>query len=115
MKDYIACCGLDCETCKARLATIHDDDALRAEVAAAWSELNHIEITPSMINCTGCRIPGAKTPFSDTLCPIRQCALARKHPTCAPCPELRSCPKLSMVTSNNAAALRNLQSGGDAP
>lgn len=33
MNRYIACCGLNCEACEARLATIHNDDALRAKVA----------------------------------------------------------------------------------
>ena len=63
MNDYIAYCGLDCETCEARLATINNDDALRQKVAELWSDLNGVEITPAMIHCTGCRIPGVKTPF----------------------------------------------------
>ena len=29
MKKYIACCGLDCESCEARRATVNDDDSLR--------------------------------------------------------------------------------------
>ena len=29
MNDYIAYCGLDCENCEARMAAIHNDDALR--------------------------------------------------------------------------------------
>ena len=33
MKKYIAYCGLDCENCDARLATINDDAALRQRVA----------------------------------------------------------------------------------
>ena len=59
MKDFIAYCGLDCETCEARQATINNDDALRRKVAKLWSELNRAEITPAMINCTGCpcRLP----------------------------------------------------------
>ena len=28
MKDYIAYCGLDCEACEARQATLNDDDDL---------------------------------------------------------------------------------------
>ncbi|WP_197018259.1 DUF3795 domain-containing protein [Treponema sp. C6A8] len=32
MKDFIAYCGLDCETCEARLATINDDYELRETV-----------------------------------------------------------------------------------
>ena len=44
MKDFIACCGLDCEVCEARLATVNDDDALRQRVARLWTELNGVEI-----------------------------------------------------------------------
>lgn len=40
MKDLIAICGLDCETCDARIATLTDDNALREKTAKAWSELN---------------------------------------------------------------------------
>jgi len=29
MKEYIAYCGLDCEKCEARTATVNNDDALR--------------------------------------------------------------------------------------
>ena len=49
--DFIAYCGLDCETCEARLATVKDDPALRARAAAEWSELNRGEITPEMKDC----------------------------------------------------------------
>lgn len=59
-KDYIAYYGLDCETCEARLATVPDDQALREKVAKEWPELNGAEITPGMINCSGCRIDGVK-------------------------------------------------------
>ena len=59
------------------IATVNNDDDLRIKVAKEWSELNSVEITPEMINCAGCRIEGVKTPFCDSLCPIRQCALGR--------------------------------------
>ena len=109
MKEFIAFCGLDCENCDARLATVTNDDALRQKVAKLWSELNQVEITPEMINCTGCRIKGVKTPFCDSLCPIRQCALGRKVETCGACGEMDGCEKLSMITGNNAEALNNLK------
>ena len=50
MNMYIAYCGLNCETCEARLATANDDADLRQKVAKLWSELNGVEITPEMIN-----------------------------------------------------------------
>ena len=109
MKNYIAYCGLDCETCEARIATIHNDDAQRKKVAGLWSELNGVEITPEMINCVGCRINGVKTPFCESLCPIRQCAQGRGVETCGGCDCMESCEKLRAITGNNADALRRLK------
>ena len=109
MKEYIACCGLDCERCKARLATVNDDDSLRRKVAKEWSELNGVEITPEMINCVGCRIDGVKTPYCESLCPIRQCAMGRGVETCGDCGEMERCEKLGMIVKNNPNALQNLK------
>ena len=67
MNDYIAYCGLDCEACEARLATVYNDNELRIKVSKEWSELNGVEITPEIINCSGCRIPGVKTVYCDSL------------------------------------------------
>jgi len=111
MKKYIAYCGLDCETCEARLATTHNDDAQRKKVAGLWSELNGVEITPEMINCVGCRIDGVKTPYCDSLCPIRQCALRQGVETCGSCGKMERCEKLGAITENNADALRRLKTG----
>ena len=109
MKDFIAYCGLDCETCEARLATVNNDEALRQKVAAEWSELNGVEITPEMIHCVGCRIDGVKTPYCEALCPIRQCALEKNVPTCGGCREMGGCEKVAMILGNNADARKNLE------
>ena len=69
----IGCCGLDCEKCDARIATIANDNTLREKTAALWTKLNGVTILPETINCTGCRIEGAKTPFCDKLCPVHNC------------------------------------------
>ena len=111
MKEYIAYCGLDCEVCEARKATINNDNDLRVKVAREWSELNGVRITPEMINCAGCRIDGVKTPYCDSLCPIRQCGTDKGYETCADCGELESCEKVGMVTGNNPEALSNLKRG----
>ena len=86
MKNEIACCGLDCETCDAYLATIHDDQPLRERTARLWSELNRAPILPEHINCEGCRGDGAKTVFCESLCAIRRCALEKGVDTCGGCP-----------------------------
>ena len=79
----IGCCGLDCEKCDARIATITDDNALREQTATLWSKLNGVTITPEMINCVGCRIEGVKTPFCDKLCPVHNCVRKNGLDTCA--------------------------------
>ena len=108
MNKYIAYCGLDCKECEAYKATVNDDDELRIKVAKEWSELNNADITPQMINCQGCRLDGAKTPFCDKLCPIRQCAMKRGADTCGSCPEMENCDDLAMIINNNPEARKNL-------
>ena len=109
MKDFIAYCGLDCEVCEARIATVNDDEDLRRKVAKLWSELNGAEITPEMLHCTGCRIPGVKTPYCESLCPIRKCAQARNCATCGSCREMDQCEKLGKILANNPKARENLK------
>ena len=109
MNRFTAYCGLDCEKCEARIATVRDDNDLREKVAKLWSELNGVEITPEMISCSGCRIDGVKTPYCDSLCPIRQCALRKGVETCGNCAEMNDCSDLRAITGNNADALKNLK------
>ncbi len=108
MNGFTACCGLDCEKCDARIATINDDNELREKTAKLWTELNGVEITPYMINCTGCRISGAKTPFCDSLCEIRKCAREKGFNTCADCDYMEQCNILKPIISINAQAFKNL-------
>jgi len=106
---YIAYCGLDCEKCEARIATINNDDELREVVAKKWSEWNQCDIAPNMINCVGCKIEGQKTYFCDELCEIKKCVENNKYQTCGKCSGFESCNKLQMITSNNQEALNNLK------
>ena len=110
MNRYTAFCGLDCESCEARLATVNKDEALRRRVAALWSELNGVEIPPESIHCVGCRIEGVKTPYCEHLCPIRAGAREKTLETCGACPEMGTCEKLGAIIRNNPEALRRLES-----
>ena len=109
MNKLIACCGLDCEKCDARIATITNDDALREKTAALWSKLNGVTITPEMMHCTGCRVEGAKTPFCDSICPIRNCVREKGLETCADCARMEGCQTLGRISANNPSALENLK------
>lgn len=109
MNKFIAYCGLDCEKCEARIATINNDDNLREKVSKKWTEMNGIEITKDMINCEGCRMDGVKTPFCDNLCEIKKCASCNKLETCGSCEKLMTCDKVKMIIESNKEALDNLK------
>ncbi len=109
MRELIAICGLNCETCDARIATINNDDALREKTAKLWSELNGVPITAEMINCMGCRAIGVKTPFCSTLCLIRQCALKNELDTCGDCPKMEYCKTVGAIHRNNKEAMDRLK------
>ena len=108
MKELIACCGLDCEKCDARVATIANDDKLREETATKWREMyGSADITPESINCVGCRIDGVKIGhYAD--CEIRKCVQAKGFITCGDCNELDSCQIVSFVLQNVPDAKTNL-------
>lgn len=109
MKNLIACCGLDCEQCEARIATIKNDDALRREVAAKWCQLNHTDmITPETINCVGCRAEGVKFAFCQSMCQIRKCAMSKGFETCGQCPDINTCDHIKSLLEWNPIVKQNL-------
>ena len=105
----IGCYGLDCEKCDARIATLTNDNTLREKTAALWTKLNGVTILPEMINCTGCRIEGAKTPFCDKLCPAHNCVREKKLDTCADCEKMDKCSTLGDIIVNSPSVLNNLK------
>jgi hypothetical protein len=108
MNQFIACCGLDCEKCEARIATITNDDRLREEVAQKWSVMNNApEITAETINCAGCRTEGPKFGYC-SMCGIRSCALGKGFETCGQCAELDTCPTVAPVLQNAPEARETL-------
>lgn len=108
MKQLIACCGLDCENCDARIATLADDDRLREETARKWSVMNNApEITAASINCVGCRAEGVKFAYC-SFCEIRQCAESKGLDTCGNCADLDTCPTVAPVIQHAPEARVNL-------
>lgn len=105
----LAPCGLDCAQCEARIATLHHDEALKKEVAAKWSELNQVAISPDMIHCEGCLGAGEKTFYCEQLCPIRPCALKQGYSSCADCAKSEQCPLLEGILSSSPSARENLR------
>ena len=112
MNKWIAYCGLDCEHCDARIATVTQDEAMKKRVARLWSELNGAQITPDMSLCEGCRMDGRKTPYCASICPVRSCAMEREMETCGSCEDMEHCPKLQALLEHNEAARQNLLEQG---
>lgn len=108
MDKMIGYCGIDCSRCDVYIATINDDDELRAKTAEKWSELNRVTITPDMLNCVGCRCDGVKTYYCSDMCEIRKCAEAREYDSCGSCGEAVSCKKLAMIITDNEEARKNV-------
>ena len=110
MEKLIACCGLNCVNCDARIATVTNDDGLRAKTAETWSvQYQASGITPEMINCTGCREPGVKFGHCE-VCEIRNCVHSKGFQTCADCDQLEHCGIVGNVLQFVPEALENLKS-----
>lgn len=108
MKQLIACCGLDCEGCDARIATVTNDNVLRKKTAQKWSLLNNVEITAEAINCMGCRVDGVRTVFCSDQCEIRKCVFEKEFDTCGDCKELDNCHIVGAILQNAPGAKENL-------
>lgn len=111
MKPLIACCGLDCGSCDARIATVGNDDELREKTARKWSAMNQApEITAATINCMGCRAGGVKFAYCSDYCKIRKCVSEKGFDTCGDCKELDVCQIVGAVFQHNPGAKENLLS-----
>jgi hypothetical protein len=109
MEKLISCCGLNCETCEARIATVQNDDNLRKATAEKWQKMyNADSLTPDSINCTGCRMEGVKFAHCES-CKIRLCVNEKEYETCGDCPEMSTCDIVAMVHKYMPEAVENLK------
>ena len=110
MKKIIACCGLDCASCDARIATLKNDNELRKQTAEKWQVIHNApSITAEMINCTGCREEGIKFSHCNQ-CEIRSCTTLKGFITCAERDKLEICEILQNIHKYVPDALDNLKS-----
>jgi hypothetical protein len=108
MENIIACCGLNCAACEARIATVTNNNELRQETAEKWQKAyNASTITAEMINCTGCMEPGVKFHHCGE-CQIRNCAVAKGYKSCSECSDLTTCSIVSPIHKFAPEALQNL-------
>ena len=91
MDVMLAYCGLACETCPIRLATLEPDEVARAarreDIARILSEIYGMPSKAEDItDCDGCRA-GGRLLKGCRECPIRPCAMVRGVESCAFCPD----------------------------
>ena len=109
MEKLIACCGLNCETCDARIATVKNSDELRKATAESWQKMfNAGEIPYQSINCTGCRVEGVKFAHCNT-CEIRVCVNNKGYETCGDCPDMETCQIVAFIHKSAPDAVANLK------
>ena len=109
MGKLIACCGLNCSGCDARIATMANDNELRFQTAEKWKVQHSAPgLLPEMINCTGCCEAGVKFSHCNN-CEIRNCAISKNFQTCAECNKLESCPIIKNLHQFVPEALENLK------
>lgn len=109
MDHPIAYCGLNCEKCEARLATVNNDNTLRELVAKKWSAMNQVTITAEMINCLGCKGGDVQCYYCSHMCEIRKCAIANHYNNCGECNQMNSCTKLAPFIAHTPEIINNLK------
>ncbi|MDD8048460.1 MAG: DUF3795 domain-containing protein [Thomasclavelia sp.] len=109
MNKMIGYCGLNCRECEAYKATINNDEKMKEKVAKEWAKLNNAPITSDMINCLGCKGDGPKTPFCESICEIRRCAVSKEYDSCGQCNRKDTCEKLKPIINSQPKVLDNLK------
>jgi hypothetical protein len=104
----ISCCGIDCSSCEAKIATDLNDDQMRSEIAEKWRQTyNSPSISAKDINCVGCRQEGVK--FSHCLgCNIKKCAKDNGFEHCGQCDRMDSCLSIKAIHTHVPQARVNL-------
>ena len=110
MTENIAMCGLNCDECRAYIATKTKDRRLAGEIAKLWSNTIEGTYTADDIWCDGCH--SNKLHGWCLRCPVRLCAKEKEFAHCGTCDEY-PCKKLKdlysmWVESDPAKARANL-------
>ncbi|HRZ42069.1 MAG TPA: DUF3795 domain-containing protein [Bacteroidales bacterium] len=109
MEKIIACCGLNCATCDARIATVTNDIELLIETTEKWKVHYKVsDISAEMIKCTGCGEEGVKM-IHCSQCEIRSCVKSKNYQTCADCELMEKCAMVGKIHKYDPGTLGNLK------
>jgi hypothetical protein len=110
--EEIATCGLNCLECPVYIATLTNDQELKAKTAREWGAqyseyIGKTNLLTEDMNCEGCRSTRKRFLGCDH-CPIRKCSMGRNLTTCANCPEFETCVLLNGFFTVSPQAKENL-------
>jgi hypothetical protein len=108
MDTLTAPCGLQCASCPAYVATQTGDPAQVEGVAQSWARTWGVPVQPEHVWCDGCQGSSKRKWIGTWKCQVRACALERKVPTCAHCPDY-VCETLEKFFSNVPRTRKILQ------
>lgn len=109
MEKKVACCGLDCAACDARIATVSNNEQLLMETVEKWKvQFNATDLSIDMVRCTGCREEGVKM-IHCAQCEIKKCTTAKGYQTCAECEMLEKCELVWKIHQYDPTAMENLR------
>jgi hypothetical protein len=94
LSKYIAPCGFDCRECPAYKASHGGNEEDKKRLVERWSKAAGKAVTLEETLCDGC-VAGGRLVAYCADCAIRTCAQAKGYPTCAHCPEMPECPKIT--------------------
>lgn len=104
LDDLVAVCGFNCADCRAYKATKNNDLKELARLADEWTKSLGKTYAPEDILCDGCRVPGRRRVAYCAGCNIRVCALSKGYPTCAHCPDMPDCGKITQPKAREMLA-----------
>ena len=96
----LACCGLNCRDCPVYVATVTDDNALRAKLAREYA-VPGFSPGPEDMTCRGCH-SDAPCLAMCSQCPMRLCAMERGASNCGLCPDY-PCATLEEIVPADAS------------
>jgi hypothetical protein len=92
--ELVAFCGFDCSNCPAYIVTQSGDVEEKKRLAEKWTKATGKKMAPEDIFCDGCNAGGRLVAYCAE-CAIRTCAIAKAYPTCAHCPDMPTCDKIT--------------------
>ncbi len=94
MNGMIAFCGINCDGCKALIATKKDDMKMKREIVEEWGKEFGMQLKAEDVNCVGCLVADGPHMNYCSTCEIRKCGTEKKVDNCAYCVEYK-CEKLA--------------------